>query len=476
MTACLLPKVDGPRRLLSVVMSAMFVAAGCTSSEHPGSVESDFGKRAAWSGVDLTVEVPTGHGYRSRWPVLFEDWSARTGASVTLSPAAPSPRGDADVVVIPITDVPAWDAGGRLTEIQGDRLPVEELLGGLKKQVISLGRVPRLVPIVLPTLVLYLRADLLESARRNPPRTWSEYQELLDSIDQWGGGLPAVEPWGPGFRTTMFLARAVTHARHPANYSLFFDINNGDPLIDSPPFVRALTQAEKALARMPAAVKTYGPADCRRQFLTGRAAMAIAYEPAGHVQDVPERDRSVRIRFARLPGVSEGFNRTSGRFEPVVRGVQTTPMVGFSGWVAAVPATEGPRCDAAWDLVGEILYTRRRDALGPITAGPCWHPDVETAVDWLDGPLAAEERIDYVEVTATSLDDPGLILELPLIGRRRFKEAITKGLQRWLDNPDGAKAMLGDVAQRWRKILKEIGPDAACDSYRRGIGLSARRR
>ncbi|MFP6768840.1 MAG: hypothetical protein VB859_11750 [Planctomycetaceae bacterium] len=466
----------GVRRFLPVLLFTMFVAgAGCPSSD-PGSADLDSEERAAWSGVDLTVAVPSGQGYRSRWPVLFEDWSARTGGSVSISAAAPSPREGGDIVVISITDVPVWDASGRLAEIQGTGLPVEELFDGLKKQVVSLGRVPRLVPIVLPTLVLYLRADLLESAGRSAPRTWLDYQELLDSIDQWGGGLPAVEPWGPDFRVTMFLARAVTYARHPANYSLFFDINNGNPLIDSPPFVRGLTRSRTALARMPAVVKTFGPADCRREFLAGRAAMAIAYEPGGHGDEVLERDRSLRIRFARLPGVSEGFNRTSGRFETVARGVQTTPLVGFSGWVAAVPATGEVRREAAWDLVGEILHTRRRDALGPVAAGPCWRSDVETAVDWLEGPLAAEERIDYVEVTAASLDDSGLVLELPLIGRQRFKEAIAVGLKRWLDNPDDPGGILGDVAQEWRKILEQIGHDAARDSYRRGIGLSARRR
>ena len=156
----------GVRRFLPVLLFTMFVAgAGCPSSD-PGSADLDSEERAAWSGVDLTVAVPSGQGYRSRWPVLFEDWSARTGGSVSISAAAPSPREGGDIVVISITDVPAWDASGRLAEIQGTGLPVEELFDGLKKQVVSLGRVPRLVPIVLPTLVLYLRADLLESAGR----------------------------------------------------------------------------------------------------------------------------------------------------------------------------------------------------------------------------------------------------------------------------------------------------------------------
>src|SRR5207302_8201276 len=108
-----------------------------------------------------------------------------------------------------------------------------------------------------------------------------DYQQLVERIEVWAPGLVAVEPWSDDFRATMFLARAVSFAQHPAHYSLFFDIDSGDPLIDSPAFVRALETAKAALARMPPDVLTYRPADCRNAIIGGRAALAIALESPG---------------------------------------------------------------------------------------------------------------------------------------------------------------------------------------------------
>src|SRR5262249_36247776 len=137
-----------------------------------------------------------------------------------------------------------------------------DLFAGLAGKFAARKGTPLFVPLSCPVLVCYYRRDLLGAAGLNPPQTWDDYQQLLEKLPNWAPGLAAAEPWGENFRATMFLARGVCAAQHSGHYSLFFDIETGAPLIDSPGFVRALETARAAVAKMPQDVLTYGPVDC----------------------------------------------------------------------------------------------------------------------------------------------------------------------------------------------------------------------
>ena len=82
--------------------------------------------------------------------------------------------------------------------------------------------------------------DLLTEARLSPPMTWDDYQKLAETIATWAPGQTVYEPWDPAFRGTLFFARAAAAARHPANYSVFLDIETGTSRIATPPFEQAL--------------------------------------------------------------------------------------------------------------------------------------------------------------------------------------------------------------------------------------------
>lgn len=453
---------------LPILIAGLIGLAGCGDESSPETSTAD---AAAWAGTELSVAVPRDLEVEATWQVLFEDWSARTGARPGLvTPAWPWHSLTADVAVIPVTSVPELDALWELQPVP-ETLDLQSVLGGLRQQLCQVGREARLVPISTPVLVLYVRGDLLEASGKRLPETWAEYQQLLEELDEWAGGLTAVEPWGEEFRATMFLARAVSHARHPANYSLFFEINRGDPLVDSPAFVRALQEAKKALTEMPAAVRNYTPADCRRELLAGRAAMAVSFEPEFPEPADVERAETVRVKFIRLPGVREIYNRSSARWETVVGRAQATSLVGFAGLVAVVRKER--QAAAAWDLVAEVLVERRREAIDGSVRGLCWQEDVETVAEWLEGSLAADERTGYARAVVAGLDEAGVVLELGVLGRERFLAALSQSLDRWLAGETNAEETLGNAAEQWRKILGEIGTETVRDSYRRSLGLSA---
>jgi len=361
--------------LVTLVALAILAQAGC-----PGNGDGDGDDQPPelpFSGHELSVAAPNGYRLGTSLRPLLDEWSARTGGSIkklTLIERKPSivpdrtadnwwPRhtDGADLIVFPLTEIGALMAAGRLGVLKDDRAADDgfewrDLFIGLRNQAGQLGTPagprPVVLPICVPVLVLYVRTDLLEAAGRRPPRTWDEYQSLVEDVEHWAAGLPVIEPWGKSFRSTMFLARAVAHARHPANYSLFFDIRSGEPLIGSPAFVRALEQAAGAVEAMPEAVRSYSPADCRRLILAGRAAMAVTFEPGPRPGQVPfapgpsvstaeavERPGEIQIGFARLPGVREVFDPNRRSWETLRTGrVHAVSLVGFAGLGAAVGA------------------------------------------------------------------------------------------------------------------------------------------
>jgi multiple sugar transport system substrate-binding protein len=234
-------------------------------------------------------------GFRTAWEGPLNEWAAQTGGKYTLTELKPGERPDGSslfegddrqtLAIFPLEQAPSLIAAGKLAPIPeslhgADENGVlwSELFAGLAAKIASRKDTPLLVPLECPVLVCYYRHDLLNAAGLNPPQTWDEYQQLLERITAWAPGLVALEPWSEQFRATMFLARAVSLAQHPGHYSLYFDIETGEPLIDSPGFVRALEAARAAVARMGPVVLAYNPADCRTALLSGRAALAVAYE------------------------------------------------------------------------------------------------------------------------------------------------------------------------------------------------------
>lgn len=487
---------------LALVLLLLPGCSGCGQHEDDQSVEQPF------AGREVELVVPRGLGLAATWEVDLNEWSAQTGATYRiteydasaqpLSEAIGAGSENARLLIVPVTAVAELAAANVLTSIPDEQLAPEnldwnDLFFGLRENIASVERRPTVVPTASPVLVCYFRRDLLEAAGLAPPQTWQDYQRLLDTLNDWAPGLTAVEPWSPEFRATMFLARAAAYARHPENYSLWFDIATGEPLVGTPGFVRALEEARQAMAKMPADVKTYGPAECRREFLAGRAALAISlesptggtplppgFDPANHsgegvtAQDSSSRPEAMRIGFVRLPGVKSVYNRSTREWEPV-RGTQVhrAGFTAFRGVCAGVSAGQDAVANlAAWNLLSllarEHLAADFPGAMKSIGRESQW----ETAPQWFGNDLSAEEFGLYFATVADTLRDPQLVAELPVVGHARFRAALTEGLNAVLDGSAAPEAALQQTAARFREIMDELGADAVRNSYRRSLGLS----
>jgi multiple sugar transport system substrate-binding protein len=338
---------------------------------------------------------------------------------------------------------------------------------GLRNRVAKNSRKPRLVPISCPILVCYYREDLLEQAGLKPPRTWSDYQTLLETLEQWAPGLQAVEPWGESFRATMFLARSAAVAKHAEQFSFCFEFRTGNPLIANPGFVSSLKMVTAAVQAMPAEVKTYLPGDCRREILEGRAAIAIAYET--DLSQTVSRGEDLEIGICPLPGATRVFNTAIDEWVDLEDdSVHRVTLTGFAGWALAVSANLEPNLNAAaWELVRYMAIDQLPSSYPSSLISLCRDSQTANPSTWTGEELTTSEAEQYVTVVADALRSDQLVMEFPLIGQAQFREALTEGLTRALEGEDDAEAVLQSIRAEWEEISQKLGKEEVAKSYQR---------
>jgi ABC-type glycerol-3-phosphate transport system substrate-binding protein len=462
------------------LIALLSVVPGCEDKPEKAHVPAH-----PFAGQTVTVSFPAGSGFGDAWKAAVDEWAEQTGAKCNLSEYTRGPTGlkelpAGDVVVLAYADVPAVESGNHLARNPESAPTGDVAVGwidffpGLRERVLTIAGRPTLAPISCPVLTCYLRGDLLTKAGLKPPATWDDYQTLLDTLPKWAPGLSAVEPWGQDSRTTIFLARALSAVKKPGNYSVFFNIDTGAPLIDSPGFVRALTRSVAQVAKLSADSMNLGPAECRRLVLTGKAAMAFSYEP-GRADEKPiERAPGVSLVFAQLPGARQVYDRPANSWDTVPDGdVNHATLAPVGGLTMAVSqSTPAERAEAAWNLVTFLSVDRYQQALAGVPKSVCRESQLAKAADWIGPELRTEEVYGYLAATAESLRTTNLSPELPVIGRAEFRRSLTEGITAALEGKATPEAALKEVAERWRAISAGFGVERIRDSYRDCIGLS----
>lgn len=470
------------------------VLAGC-----PGEQRQETAGALPFAGQEIRIGVPGELGFRTAWEGPLNEWGAQTGAKCSLNelPAreasAPFAALSADdhetIAFFPLEQAGELVGAGDLAPIpesllkKADQgLPWHDLFAGLSGKLATKKGTALFVPLACPVLVCYYRHDLLTAAGRNPPQTWDEYQQLLETLDDWAPGLGAVEPWGPEFRATMFLARAVSFAQHPANYSLYFDIETGEPLIDSPAFVRALEASRQAVVRMPAAVLSHNPAVCRNAILSGKAALAIAFEAADSTASAGaaaagtpiERPDSMTIGFIRLPGVREVYNPSRHAWEaPADKGIHQVTLCGFAGTaVGASSRNSKLQTEAGWNALIKVCGGDFASGIPPGIVGLCRESQLRDSISYVGSGLEGDEALACTEAVGQSLRDARLAADLPVTGRLAFRDALAQGLAGALNGSQTPQESLQNVARNWREIIGRLGAAKVRDSYRANLGLS----
>lgn len=489
--------MDSLRPRVSIWLMALVLiglAIGCDPSKPNNESQST---DLPFRGRSAVIAIPQSGGNQENWSAELNEWGTQTGGTGEIRTY---PDGDMDALrnVIESSEDPTLvvlsydELLNSLAQLQLQPIPKEaleqdagivwgDLLKGVQGYLGAPRRNPLYLPLAAPHLVLYYRADLLRKAGKTSPETWEDYAVLLESLPEWGGGLTAVEPWNESFRATMFLAKAVSHARHPDNFSVFADAESLEPLIHGPAFVRALDQARNVLRRLPPTVRTLSPGDCRAEILSGRAALAIAYEPSnsgGSSSAAVARPEGIEIGICQLPGVREVYDPTRKSW---YRGGGTTAspklfrtnLTAFSGYaVCAFRRPETASTDIAWSAFAHVAGPDFLSRLPPGQGGLTRESQLADLSALVGPELSGTEAGDYLAVTADCLRSSTLIIELPFPRRPEFRKSLSLHLARAIETDATSEEILNDVAADWRKLIEEIGPEQFRHTYRQMLGLS----
>jgi ABC-type glycerol-3-phosphate transport system substrate-binding protein len=479
------------RRVPWFLVLLLPVLTGCPDEQQPAK----HGSSLPFAGQEIHIGVPADRDFRTLWEAPLNEWAAQSGARYSLTelpPAAPSEpyaglSGDEGqtLAIFPLDRAGELLGAGSLAAVPQALLEDDEngvgwrdLFAGLSKLASRKGTA-LFVPLACPVLVCYYRDDLLNAAGLNPPQTWVEYQQLVDKLDVWAPGLTVVEPWSESFGPTMFLARAVALAQHPGHYSLFFDVDTGAPLIDTPGFIRALELSQAAIAKMPAEVLFCEPDDCRKAILRGTAALAVALESpssGGAAETALERPAGMRIGFVRLPGSRETWNPTRRAWEPLTdKGTQRVTLCGFSGLaVAASSRNSTAQTEASWNALARVRGQNFVSGFPAGIVGLCRESQLQNPAEAAGPGLEAAEAEAYAGAVAASLRDARLVAELPVAGRVEFRNCLARVLSSCLAGSQTAEEALQEAGRGWREIVERIGAAKIRNNYRASLGLSPR--
>ena len=482
----------------SIAVSAMLLLlSGCLAE----SVPDQKALKQGFSGQEIELLAPKSLHLPAFWEVLLQEWSSQTGASVKFVEFAENAE-NAENAAVPTQVELEAGSGGRLIlfplnqlrelESQLSPLPISDpqldsrdIFKGLRERVLTRDRQLVAFPLSAPVLVCYYRQDLLRAVRGKAPETWEEYQELVDSLEKWAPGLVAVEPLGAEFRATTFFARSLAYCKHPENYSVWFDIDTVKPTLTTAGFLEGFERAQQTWAKLPATVATYSPADCRQLVLSGKAALAIGWEPQSadlvsrstidEGSPPQQRIEGIQLGICRLPGSRRVFNRNSKKWDMLPAGTVHSPaLCGFSGMAAGVilPRQHGGDAAAANLLISLTSTALFDEAFSALPKGPCRESQISIAPNWFGPELSTEESSQYTDAVAQSLRDPQLVAELPLLGVAEFRQAASMALEPLLKGEADPQQTAAAMQKSFEAIIERLGTDAIRDSHRRGLGLA----
>jgi multiple sugar transport system substrate-binding protein len=423
---------------------------------------------------------------------LRGEWHGQTG-------------GDFEAVPITLAEISAgkplaWDAvicpSAQLGELaEGNRiLPVpKELIDGRQTgwgEIFSLLRVREAawgnrvmaVPFGSAIFVCYYRPDLLESVGRGPPRTWEEYQELAAVLSERRARMPAgwhaaIEPLGKGWAAAMLLGRVAAYTAHRENDSTLFHIETMQPLIDRPPFVRALKELIAASALGPAEATGYDPAAVRRAFWEGKCGLAVTWPTAataeGKVAPKTVAAAPLPIAFAEMPGSSESYSFPDRAWEPRAEDDEPhVPLLAFAGRLGVV-SRDSKSPDTAFQLLAWLSRDRWSELVSPVTPATTLFRSshLKNPQLWVEPQVPSSAAAQYGSLVEKILSRSQRLMVPRIPGQAEYLAALDDAVREAVRGRQGPEEALSGAAGRWQQITDRLGRPRQKWAYWRSLGL-----
>jgi ABC-type glycerol-3-phosphate transport system substrate-binding protein len=421
---------------------------------------------------------------------IAQQWQSRTESEIdvryaTADEIAKAKRLPADVVIFPtgmLGDLAERGFIAPLPEesLRGGEFELRDIFSQIRLSEMRWGRSTAAVSLGSPQLLLVYRRDTFDRLGIEPPKTWEEYQRLAAELQRpmensegasppQSPKQPVVEATGPGYGGSLLLARAAAYVTHRDHLAPLFTLDTFTPLIDSPPYVRALEELVAAAGKsQDGATGLPSPAEVVDQVSKGDAWMGIGF-PAVATPAAEDNDARADLAFAPLPGSADVYNFRTGDWE--ARGddeEQRPSLVGLSGRQAAVcSGANQPQAAAnfvTW-LTGKEISARVAPS-GSSTA-PFRKSQLNATGRWLG--LDEQSASSCAAALEKSLSARQTVVTLRIPGQAEYMAALDDAVQSAVSGQQSPAEALQAAAKRWNSISDRLGRKQQTLAYRRSV-------
>jgi multiple sugar transport system substrate-binding protein len=425
---------------------------------------------------------------------IQQQWKARAEGELEVRKLESAELGDprrkrlaADAVIYPSGLIGELAERGWIVPLSDDSIGSPEfarrdIFDLLRQHEIMWGDQVYAVPLGSPALTLIYRPDMFEKLGVKPPESWQQYGErcaqltrsrdLLVGSENGPGDWHAVaEPLGPGWASQVLLARAAAYARHRSYFATLFDLQSMEPLIASPPFVKALEELVAA-AKFGAPDSTkLTPADVWKSLGSGRCAMGLTWPSAaeGGTENSP---RPGLLAAAELPASAQAYHVGDSQWqtrEPTETGRVT--LLSVAGRLGSV-VKGSARSPAAASLLVRLSSAEWSKDVSPRSPATTLYrsSQIPQAKTWTGESLSAEAATAYGELVQQVLGQALSLDSVRLPGRARYLTALDEAVHAAIRGDRLPAECLTEAANQWRKITQDLGIENQRRAYWRSLG------
>ncbi|MEX1020284.1 MAG: ABC transporter substrate-binding protein [Litorilinea sp.] len=315
--------------------------------------------------------------------------------------------------------------------------------------------------------------------------TWSEWRDIGEFFTGWDwNGNGEDDDFGLACMTQRgdtawwgFHSRATAYAKHPDDPGYFMDTQTGEARLNSPGFVRALTEwIEENESWAPPGGIGFTYADSANAMNGGRVAQTYNWDA---VTGSSNPDISV-IKglqgYNILPGSHEVYNARAGEWDSFDE-PSHAPYHAFGGWVLAVSAQVSPDImDSVWDMMTHV--TNPEGGLWFVTrytgASPYRYSQFENIEAFVDGPMGLGEEVaaDYLQAAQETFAHPNYVTDLAMPGWVQYRDALELAVARALAREVPPQQALDDAKAAFDEVSERMGGlEQQAEIYRRVLGI-----
>ncbi|MEX2174863.1 MAG: ABC transporter substrate-binding protein [Pirellulaceae bacterium] len=463
-------------RYISPVAILVFCLGCSTSSPAPSGTAKSTPPPAKQPLQLLVVDDP------QLGAAIAREWKSRTEGvldvqNVALDKVLAASRLPADAVIYPAGYVGHLVERGLIQPLDDEHLAAgdfdrREIFDLVRLREISYGNRTVAVPLGSPQLLLVYRRDVFEKLGLSPPTDWQAYRQVVDRLAAAGKDAsmpqtPTIEPLAAGWAGQLLLARAAAYASHRNQVSALFSYRTLEPLIGTPPYVRALEELVAA-NKQASPERRLTPHAVLAEVAEGRAAMGIAW-PSPAPKNPPAA--AAPLGFGLLPGSPVAYDFTHETWdEREANDARQAPLLSIAGRLGSVTTTTANPRDAqnflAW-LAGKDVSA----AVCPTSSETTLFRDshLAGATSWTGG-LNAESSQGYAAALARSAAlERYVSLRLP--GRGEYLQALDEAVWAALAEEKSPAEALQAASARWQEITQTLGQPRQLRALRRSLGM-----